>query len=195
MIFVSPKYTVDHFSRPWSTDHKIEIFRDRTEGFMLDIADQMINGRRDDHGNEVFPQIANSGFAVLQVLLCYFEMIAKYEDGYVKEDCSRLYFKKGVESVFPEMTKHPEFDKHAKWLYKHARNGLYHNGATGSRVIISGTFPDSILIREDDLVINPHSLAPSIKAHLKEYVERLNDQKNVEMRSKFEMRFDTDVED
>ena len=47
-------------------------------GWKLNIADQIING------GEEQPAIKHSGYATLDIVFSYFEMIAKYEDGFAK---------------------------------------------------------------------------------------------------------------
>ena len=43
------------------------------------------------------------------------------------------------------------------------------------------------------LIVNPHLLVPKLKAHLQDYVVRLRDVKNTDLRTKFEMRYDFDT--
>ena len=42
-------------------------------------------------------------FATLKVVTSYFEMIAKYRDGFNQPGQSGEYFKKGLTQVFPEV--------------------------------------------------------------------------------------------
>jgi hypothetical protein len=48
-------------------------------------------------------------YAVLDILMSYFEMIAKYREGYLRTNKSRIYFKKGVRFVYPELNKKKGF--------------------------------------------------------------------------------------
>jgi hypothetical protein len=42
------------------------------------------------------------------------------------------------------------------------------------------------------LIINPHPLVPKLITHFNTYVSRLRDSNNLELRNKFEVRFDID---
>jgi len=86
-IWLSPSYQDTDFPLPHSLDTKITLFEDRVLGWKLDIADQIINGGQEKSS------IRHSGFAVLDIVFSYFEMIAKYEDGFTGRK-SEEYFKK-----------------------------------------------------------------------------------------------------
>jgi len=44
-----------------------------------------------------------------------------------------------------------------------------------------------------DIIVNPHLLVPKLKAHLDDYVARLRDVNNTDLRAKFEVRYDFDT--
>jgi hypothetical protein len=67
-------------------DKKIEIFQNRVNGWMLDIAKQCAC-------------IPHSGFAVLGIILSYFEMIGAFNRG-VTDGTGSREFKDGIQSVF-----------------------------------------------------------------------------------------------
>ncbi len=195
---ISPDYKNTDFSLPLSIDDKITIFFDRVDGWQLGIADQCINGRKGPNG-EIEP-IPDSGFAVLHIVLSYFEMIAKYQDGFEDTGESGHYFKKGVYSVFPQFEPEslPIVDSLLDILYSGARCGLYHSGMTDSRIILTGGGDEPIELLVFDpqkrgkvkLRINPHLLVPVLRTHLRDYVEQLRDAHNSTLRQNFEKRFD-----
>ena len=88
-------------------EKKIEIFQARVWGSRLHVADLAINGGRNHENTADVQPLPHSGFAVLQILLSYFEMIARYETGNNGKDDSRELFVKGVQSVFPEVSTMP----------------------------------------------------------------------------------------
>lgn len=193
-MWLTPNYKASDFSWPLSTDDKITIFIDRTYGWQLDIADQCINGKKGSDGKIIINSIPHSGFAVLHIVLSYFEMIAKYQDGFAKNGRSEHYFKKGVYSVFPQLnTKPPQaVDDLLKVLYSGGRCGLYHGGMTDSRISLTGDVrvPMAFDTQRSKLIINPHLLIPELRNHLKNYDEQIRNMKNSLLRDNFEKRFD-----
>lgn len=92
-VWLSPSYHDTDFSLPFSLEDKITLFEDRILGWKLNIADQLINGSQEKS------PIRHSGYATLDIVFSYFEMIAKYEAGFTGGE-SKKYFKQGVYSVF-----------------------------------------------------------------------------------------------
>jgi hypothetical protein len=167
----------------------VEIFRDRTYGWQLDIADKCING------DLLRQPMEHSGFATLLIVLSYFEMIAKHQTGYLGRE-SKKYFKKGVFSVYPNLLNEPQdiIDDLLDTLYYGARCGLYHNAITNSKIGLTGNTPVSLSFDPTNsrLIINPHRLVPTLKGHLNNFIAQLRDPNNIQLRQKFERRFDTE---
>lgn len=194
---ISPNHKNTDFTFPLSTDDTIKIFTDRTLGWQLDIADCVVNGRKDNSGNVVTEPIKHAGFAALFIAMSYFEMIAKYMEGYTGNNKSKEYFKKGIYTVFPDLMKLDKSEKAALdrslyLLYSDVRCGLYHSGLVGRKIILTGDFPQPIGYNKtsDQLVINPHLLVPNMKRHFEGCVQEITNKVNAPLRSKFEARFD-----
>jgi hypothetical protein len=123
-------------------------------------------------------------------------LIAKYEEGFNAEGKSEEYFKKGIELVFPGFKPIPSQIKEGilKDLYRGARCGLYHGGMTSGYISVGGGDYD---LHYDPntrrTVIAPHKLAKTVETHFHQYIERLKDLKNSDLRKKFELRYDFDV--
>jgi len=137
----------------------------------------------------------------MQIMLAYFEMIAKYEDGFIPRNPtqgkSAEYFKRGVKSVFPELSSHPnqaDVDSFLKALYEKARCGLYHVAQSEAGIVLSGDFPSVMSFdpTQKQLYINPHQLPAKLKQHLTDYTQRLKLKQNGDLWDKFERRFDYD---
>ena len=208
-MFVSPKYRDSDFPAPLSTEDKITLFEDRILGWKLDIADQLINGNNLPDGSMERTPIPHSGYATLDIVFSYFEMIAKYEDGFADIGESKHYFKQGVYSVFPNMRNHQVntnipgvqgkvvsiIDYVLGLMYEGVRCGLYHSGSTGGRVVLSEGFKGPFVFDPQNisLGINPQLLVQKLKDHFSDYINRLRDENNQELREKFEARFDFDV--
>jgi hypothetical protein len=135
-------------------------------------------------------------------------MIAKYEDGYVDKYQSKKYFKRGIFSVFPHLKQYRRNkiiqDSHGNdraivdylldILYEGVRCGLYHSGGTNGPVMITSGVDYAITLDLQDkfLIINPHLLVPELINHFIAYINNLRDQKNTDLRVKFESRYDFD---
>jgi hypothetical protein len=181
---ISPNYYNTSFKWPLTTDDKITIFNDRTLGWQLTVAEYLLKNHK--HG----------GFAVLSIVMSYFEMIAKYYDGYAEIGCSESYFKKGVFLVFPEIGKNSQqiMEDFLDRLYKKCRCGMYHNGITGGRIILTGGSGAPMIFDplKTLLIINPHKLVPVLITHFQDYIKQLRDPSNKRLRENFQKRFDFD---
>ena len=202
-IWLSPSYQDTDFSLPFSLEDKITLFEDRILGWKLNIADQLINGSQEKS------PIRHLGYATLDIVFSYFEMIAKYEAGFTGGE-SKKYFKQGVYSVFPEFknTSPPErtplspvgnvvslIDVVLGLMYEGIRCGLYHSGITNGKIFLTGEIktPIAFELQYQMLIVNPHLLVPKLKIHLQDYVERLKDANNTDLRAKFEVRYEFDT--
>jgi hypothetical protein len=202
-IWLSPSYQDTDFSIPHSLDTKITLFEDRVLGWKLEIADQIINGSQEK------TSIRHAGYSTLDIVISYFEMIAKYEAGFTGRE-SEKYFKQGVYSVFPEF-KHISpstqtqltpvgklvslIDVVLGLIYEGIRCGLYHSGITNGKIFLTGEIktPMAFELQNQMLIINPHLLVPKLKIHLQDYMGRLRDTNNTDLRTKSEVRYDFDT--
>jgi len=178
--WISPHFSDDHFPGGPSLDDKVAIFADRVRGWQLDIADRL---QRD---------VQHSGFAVLSVVVSYFEMIAKYRDGFVGAGKSEHYFSEGLEWVAPAIRPHGEVRKR---LYEAVRCGMYHSGTTLHGVILTDDADAALQSSQDGqtIVINPHRLVPALQDHFSRYVVTLQNASNEAERLNFQKRFDLGV--
>src|SRR5437867_2783711 len=120
-LAISPHHFQEDFPNGLSLDQKIEVFVERVRGWQLQPALEMAD------------KIGHSGFAVLHIVMSYFEAIAKFRDGYCSMYESSDYFKKGFIWCFPEINELPidQRDELLEMLYEKVRCGLYHTGITG----------------------------------------------------------------
>ncbi len=196
--WITPSHQVIDFTFPLNLEDKIIVFYEQTYGWQLDIADKCINGRKDEHEQVITEGISHSGYAVLNILFSYFEMIAKYKNGFEPDGQSKHYFKIGLYDVFPPLNQYPQWiqDEAVSMLYEGVRCGLYHAGITQSEIILTETINTPIALEAPHpkflkrLYINPYILPKCLKDHLSEYVKQLRDVSNVTLRHNFEKRFD-----
>ncbi len=195
-IMITWKHKDTDFAGPWTLDQKIEIFRERCLGWQLHIADLMANGGTHLNGRNVIPPIPDSGFAVLHVCMSYFESIARYEEGDTTSDDPGVFFKKGVKSVFPAFLAGHASGAEAllKSIYKGARCGLYHCSMTKLGIALSDKPPEAVSYDagRNEVTFNPHKLPLVLKAHLANYVKKVCDPAETDLRKNFEKRFDVE---
>ena len=177
---ISPQFQDIDFPSEMSLDQKIEVFADRVTGWQLNIAQKCAD-------------IPHSGFAVLSIVFSYFEMIAKYQDGYKGVDKVQEYFKKGFVDVYPTLSNEPQDirEKILEKLYYDVRCGMYHNGITGPDIELSDFDFPVAFVSPSTIRINPHRLAPSLRQHFQSYIRQLRDHRNEGLRHKFEARFNS----
>jgi hypothetical protein len=180
-IHISPRYTSDDFKDHWSVDDKIEVFIDRVEGWQLGVAKEII--KRDIPGRDV---------ALLHIVASFFEMISKYNSGFVGEGKSKEHFRKGVRLVFPDIETEAEAFIDA--LYLGVRNGLYHIGRLAPNVIIEKNLPGSIGFNTQDnlIILSSDQFVEDICIRFEAYARALRDPSNSNLRHNFEKRFDSD---
>jgi hypothetical protein len=181
---ISPTHNLEDFPSGLTLDDKIEVFIARVDGWLLGPAREMIA-----------MGVGYRGFALLAMVTSYFEMIAKYRDGFTKARKSGYYFKQGLQLVFPEMSL-PDAEDLLLALYDKVRNGLYHVGMTKPGVILVDPdfCPGSIAYKEEQgtIAIAPDTLVDDLSIHFKDFANELRNPANQELRSNFEKRFDRD---
>jgi len=200
--WVTPKIRFKDLPKEITLDVKIDLFSDRVKGWKLDIADQLINGVRNEKGEIITEGNPHAGYSVLDIVLSYFEMIAKYREGFIGEyrngrlyQNSKEYFKKGVYMVFQKelAQKDPYIvENFLNTLYSGARNGTYHNGFAGTGILIQGGDSPTMVFSSNikQVIINPHKLVLVLKYHFMDYITQLKDKNNTELRNSFEKKFD-----
>ena len=179
--FISPRHTADQFRDGWTLDDKLEVFIARVEGWQLGVARRMIE--KDIEGREL---------ALLLILTSYFEMIGKYVEGYIGNDQSRHFFKRGLREVFHDIE--PTEAELMNSLYENLRCGLYHAGRPGSNVILNDAAPGAIGYQQkhDLIMISPTTMLEDIEIHFRSLAEALRNATNSSLRSNVEKRFDHD---
>jgi hypothetical protein len=178
--YVSPHYLDDQFGGRYPQnlrfEEKVAVFADSVRGWHLDIAE--LTGKASRH----------SGFALLSILVSYFEMIAKTRDGVVRRGQSERYFKEGLGWVFPSLSAK---DAVLHKFYESIRCGLYHEAGTGSGIVITAD-PDILMQGSTDgtaITVNPFNLVQPLQDHFSRYVLDLLDPSNTPLRANFEKRF------
>jgi hypothetical protein len=179
--YVSPNHLSNEFGTSPTLDDKIEIFRDRVQGWEIDVAKHV----------EVNPL---GGYGILWVLSSYYEMIAQYWKGMSSNRKSKEMFVDGFRLVYDGT---PLKDKQIESIYINLRCWLYHNGSTNRDVLISGGFTRAFGVvdinGDKEIRINPHIMLKDIDTHFSNYIQTLRDltnSANSERRDNFQIFFD-----
>ena len=202
-MFISPTHIEDGTGLPFherDTEILIDLFYARTDGWQLEVADRCINGwehngnpcitTKDRQGRDV-NYVPDSAWAVLQIVLNYFETVGFFKMGPKKYRSFHYnYFRDGVYDVFPEFIDHPH--NIARKLYSDARGSLYHTGINKGGVVLRHD-RDTIAIAFEEgirrLVIDPHLLVPRLREHLRDYCTQLKRTDEAELRENFRSSF------
>lgn len=205
-VWLSPRISTDDFpaGHHVSLDDKIRVFEDRVLGWQLEPAAQLIGSNQ------------HAGFATLHIVGSYFEMvgmallgkrgpstIASKSRRKRKKRAQQLtrtaheYFESGVRDVFPSLSTKKR--RHARWFaaafWGDVRCRLYHEGITGPGVYLSGGHSEPYVFGDcgpgrHRIILNPTALVSHINNHFNDFVSRLRDSKNADLRSNFEWLFD-----
>lgn len=176
---VSPNIDSSSLPAVLALDDKVRIFEDRTRGWMLDIADQVLS------------KIDDSGYATLSIVLSYYEMIGTCRLGYTGNGQSKTHFEKGFVEVH-SLTAVQLATGVVDELYKKARCGLYHVGMTRVGIYLTGDMPAMFSYNSGtrEIVVNPHLLLINVRAHFDGFVRELTALGNVQLRQNFEKWYD-----
>ncbi len=179
--WISPNYLASEGGpdpRNWSIDFMINVFFDRIDGWHLAIADQCLSN------------IEHSAWAALQIALSYFEIAGFFTCRCLKgKNWER--FREGFFSVFPGWkNKNPDVPE---ILWDVLRNRLYHTGVRNKnpkvRIIASRRPVFHWDSNAGVLILDPHQLVLLMRTHLREYVEKLRDSTNTQLREDFKEAF------
>ena len=75
-----------------------------------------------------------------------------------------------------------------KVFYKQVRCGLFHDGITGKNVLISGSYPEAVIVDNDKICINPHEFLDKVKEDFSNYIADLKNKRKPEI-DNFEKMF------
>lgn len=173
-LAVSPRFTIEKLGSG-SLDDMIDVFEDQMLGWLIEPANALRNHQ-------------HAGFSILAIVLSYFEPIAQFLEG--KSGGSRQQFVIGLKAVFPQLDPGiPQalFEE----LYDQVRCGMFHQGITKAKVVIAqaGPYPIEVIHGPNHEVVQvklvPVTLIDAIRNHLMQYVAKLRDPGNTELRTNF----------
>lgn len=159
-------------------EDKIIIYERQVKEWFLDIANNL-NGD-------------SAGFVVLMVATSYIESVQQNYEGKSSQGGSKTCFVRGFKRIVDPSAD----DKNIKSFYNQVRNGLFHNGMTKSKVIIETHDSIAVDFSDPDIIkIDPHLLIKQIYSDFKNYITKLNDINEMELRRKFDRSFSNVIDD
>jgi hypothetical protein len=178
---ISPRYQLDKIASG-KLDDLVDVYDDQMRGWLLQPV-ALLRGHQ------------HAGFAMLSILLTYFEPLGNFLAG--QESGSGVRFREGVRSVFRGDAL-PQPDEAEMWdeLYFQVRGGMFHRGLTKSKVLVV-PHGDSVLGFQKGsdgkiatVIVNPWGLHDAIERHHGEYVSQLRDPAQGDVRKRFAAWFD-----
>lgn len=187
-LVYAPQFTTQTHPDGFTQDleQQIQIFHNRVRVWILNHAAMLINEN-------------DAGFAVLAILNSVPEMLAQFQgfkdrhgktgndDGVIKGDL----YKQGLIYLFHEIQG--EYQDHIlRILWNNKRNAIAHMGLTSEGVILNGDLPNLTLCKINEelaIVVNPKEWCQRIETKIEEYVNKLLDKSNTELRDNFRARF------
>ncbi len=157
----------------WPFEEKVRLFQEQIQGWVISVARDIKQ-----------ESIAHADFAILSILLSYFENISKFTEGYDRRYDSKNHFVKGIRLIYPRKFQ----QKTIELLYDQARNGMYHIGLTGTKVEIDCSISCGIIYQKHRFIVCPEKLIEEIQKHFNKYISELNNSSNRRLRKNFEKR-------
>ena len=183
--FISPHFSWEKLDTGKIEDW-IDIFEDRMTNWIFRQARFLLGS-------------PHSEYAIVQLLLPYFEAIAMYIKGEDSDRKSRQFFKEGFKAVFSS-PRNPEHVllRIADVLYEDARCGFFHDNMIRSRIFFANDAHEAInpnlpkvngkIDLNGDIsaiIINAEKFLDEVESHFKMYVEQLRDKNNHDLRENF----------
>lgn len=82
----------------WPFEEKVRLFQEQIQGWVIDVARDIKQ-----------KQIAHADFAILSILLAYFENISKFINGYDGKYESKNHFVRGIRQIYPRKATKKEY--------------------------------------------------------------------------------------
>ncbi|MGC4045056.1 MAG: hypothetical protein QM758_14795 [Armatimonas sp.] len=195
-MMITPTKSIKDLPEQIILEDCIDIFEERIYGWHLHVAKQMLKTMTQGEETISDRTIPHSEYAVLQVVMSFFETIAKYYDGFDKTGSSRLYFRRGIRICFgsSEVPEGETADHILDCLYDRVRNPLYHaTSAVGIEFSLAPWVVVGLVEGRNEIIINIDNFVDILVQHLRNYCKRLRNPGEIELRAKFLRRFEFDM--
>ncbi len=154
-------------------DTKVDVYEDRVQGWFLAFADELT-------------EKAHADYVVLQITLAQVEGMQQFREGQSSERQSKKFFTRALNRMFDSIP-----DSALDTFYKAVRCGLFHDGFTKGAVFVSRDYTKPMEIDANSkILVNPTKFFQSVKQDFQDYVSKLRDSENTELRANFEEIWD-----
>jgi len=189
-IKISPSYDVYKLTKPVTIDTYIDIYEDRLRYWIIKPA-------------KILTTYEHGGFAICYLLASYFESYVVYLKGKDSKNNVEKYFTEGFHSVFQDLLDNnfnpKQIGQINSIMYKNFRCGLYHTGFTKGQITLCQLdTPINVVLILDDLnkhyeihqiQIDATKMIDAIENHSNNYVSKLREKNNIDLRSNFHKSF------
>jgi hypothetical protein len=152
---------------------KINIYEDRVKGWFLDIGHSLAND-------------PNSEFVILQIAVSYIEGNQQMREGKFSHRKSEDFFARAAVRIF---TQDDLTLEDAKILYEQVRCGLFHQGITKRKVLLTNRYSDATKHIDGGIYINSNVFLERVSDDLCGYLHNLRESSNEAGRSNFDKMF------
>lgn len=159
---------------PNDINDKVYIYERQVNEWFISRANSLIQRKRND-------------FVVLMIAVAYIEGSEQYRRGQSSQGQSKKYFRYGVQRIFGFQE---DMNHNIDALYTHLRCGLFHNGMSGDAVVLSRRFREAVSFSNRGTVdINPRLFLKAVVEDFHSYINQLQDENSMELRTKFDRMF------
>jgi hypothetical protein len=183
-VHISPSYTVGSVDLT-KLDDRIKVYEDQITGWFFGPANALLS-------------VPHSEFAVLYILLGYFEHHAIYRTGQSSLRKSPDFFRAGFTAVFRRAAESElpgvNLEEVSNWvadvMYTDARCALFHEWIARRRIAVTNE-PELMRGSHDSdgnitqVTINVNKFLAVIETHYTEYIRQLKNPNNVALRTAF----------
>lgn len=111
-----------------------------------------------------------SGFAILSIIMSYFEMVEQFASGESSRNRSAESFSRGFRGVYSCSTMS---DEQIRSIYRWVRCGMYHGGMPDNQIHLSRHFSSGFAFESGVLGINPGLAVREIREHFEGFISEL----------------------
>ena len=172
-------------ARNYTINEKIADFEEAVRIHILDAAQVLL-----DH-------VPAFSLAAVRLMAAYFEIIAKYKDGFAATGKSKEYFVRGCRDIIDRLPQARRQraqtsveDRHLETFYELVRCSLFHGAVPSLRVQLGSSMYGLVVSDDGRLTIDPSNLLPVLRRHFDEYIRKLRDESERDIRNNFEKRWD-----
>lgn len=159
---------------PYNVNDKIFVYKRQVEEWFLNRAVSLYRRNSND-------------FIVVMISTSYIEGVEQYRAGRESNGRSKQMFLAGIRRIFGLRNVS---DNQLANLYRHLRCGLFHNGMSGDLVVLNRTLRNAIEFSDRGTIdINPRLFLSAIIQDFSQYINKLGDQNNIELRNNFDRMF------